>query len=123
MIITPDQASDLLFSTTPGPWEAYDPGDGTVRLYGADNTRLVQHVTPGDAGSYLSQPDGTLAAAAPDMAATIAGLTWQWAVKVGDRIEQMNDRAMAEDAIDGIEHGTLVCRLVSEWEVTDGDNA
>lgn len=114
MNITPDQASELIYGATHGPWTRTTMG----ALMDTDGEYLVR----GPDGN-MHNADANLAAAAPDLAATIAGLTWQWAVKVGDRIEQMNDRAMAEDAIDGIEHGTLVCRLVSEWEVTDGDHA
>lgn len=83
MSITPDQAGRLKRDATDGPWEAYDPGDGTARLYGPDNARLIRHVSGGTAaaGSFMSRPDGKLAAAAPDLAQTIAGMRWEYAVE------------------------------------------
>ena len=79
MTITPDQARELLDGATPGPWEAYDPGDNSARLYGHHDERLVKHVKPQEsAGSYMDRADGELAAAAPDLAQTIAGMTEEW---------------------------------------------
>jgi hypothetical protein len=120
MNITPDQARELLDGATPGPWEAYDPGDGTARLYGADNTRIIEHVTHGDAGSHMSQPNGVLAAAAPDMAQTIAGMRWEYGVEQATGVTQwFRSRPMAEAHAQV--HGCfrLVRRLVGPVEVTE----
>ena len=79
--MTPEKARALLDAATPGPWEAYDPGDGTARLYsyanGADEAdRLI-----GDLGE-MEKGTGRLAAAAPELAETIANLRYEYAVAV-----------------------------------------
>lgn len=125
--MTPDEARRLLEGTTPGPWEAYDPGDGTARLYGADNNRLIEHVTHGGAGSYMSQPNGVLAAAAPVLAATIAGMREEW---IGQYLEREGKWATIcayptrEEVAHHLDHGSwdaythtrIVRRYVTEPE-------
>ena len=59
MSITPDQAKALLDGATPGPWDAYDPGDNSVRLYSLHDERIVKHVKPPESvGSYMDRADG-----------------------------------------------------------------
>lgn len=92
MTITPDQARELIDGTTPGPWDAYDPGDNSARLYGLHNERLVKHVRPQEsAGAYMSRADGELAAAAPDLAQTV--------------IDQAAEIKELEEALENWEHG------------------
>lgn len=73
-----DRARDALNNATPGPWEAYDPGDGTARLYGGDNQHLVKAVSSAHpaiaAQVYLERADGELAALAPELAAEVVRL-------------------------------------------------
>lgn len=77
MTITPDQAKTLLDAITPGPWEAYDPGDGTVRLYAGEREKSSQLLRDVDGSAwrcalvYFDKPDGELLAAAPDLARTV----------------------------------------------------
>ena len=80
MNITPEQARELLDGATPGPWgvlfnnEAIETDTSTV-LYNTDGAvewgRNIEHDVP-------------LAAAAPDLAQTIAGMEWQWSVEKHD---------------------------------------
>ncbi|MGP9720946.1 hypothetical protein [Corynebacterium sp. AOP40-4SA-5] len=84
--MTPEEARALEPGTTPGPWEAYDPGDGTARLYAGegDDSRLLLHNVDSDphtACVYFTREDGELMAAAPDMRATIAALEWEYRVE------------------------------------------
>lgn len=85
--MTPETARSLEHGTTPGPWEAYDPGDGTARMYAGEgeDSRLLLHNVDSDphtACVYFTREDGELMAAAPDMRATIAAQTWEYAVEV-----------------------------------------
>ncbi|MGP9622549.1 hypothetical protein ACT3S7_06160 [Corynebacterium sp. AOP34-AQ2-28] len=87
--MTPETARALEPGTTPGPWEAYDPGDGTARLYAGegDDSRLLLHNVDSDphtACVYFTREDGELMAAAPDMRATIAALRWEYAARWPD---------------------------------------
>lgn len=73
--MTPDKARDLLDGTTPGPWKAdesavLDREDWSIFLDGENLTASA--ATPADA---------TLAAAAPDMAAMLAGMTTEYAIQ------------------------------------------
>lgn len=85
--MTPEEAQALDPGTTDGPWEAYDPGDGTARMYAGEGeeAKLLLHNIDSDphtACVYFTREDGELIAAAPDMRATIAALEWEWAVQV-----------------------------------------
>ena len=95
MIITPDQAQNLLDRAIPGPWrlddhdnprtvDAIKPhrlrGVGHPRTYIADVCR--PGASPGrDDALAMTAADGTLIAAVPDLAQTIAGMTAQYAVQ------------------------------------------
>lgn len=86
--MTPETAQALEPGTTPGPWEAYDPGDGTARMYAGegDNARPLIHdcddTTWCSSGVYFDRADGDLIAAAPDMRATIAACRIEYGVEV-----------------------------------------
>lgn len=85
--MTPEEAIALDPGTTDGPWEAYDPGDGTARMYageGEEARPLLHNVDsdPHTACVYFTREDGELMAAAPDMRATIATQTWEYGVQV-----------------------------------------
>ena len=80
MTITPDQARALLDGARPGPWHVYtDPDDPDGTFIYDDMGNMCIAVEP--AGSDYLEADLTLAAAAPDLAQTIAGMTWEYAVE------------------------------------------
>lgn len=98
MKITPDQAQTLLDGTTPGPWRLDDHDDprtidaitphrlggvGHPRTYIADVCRPGASPGRGDALA-MTAADGTLIAAAPDLAQFIAGMTELWLFQVKD---------------------------------------
>lgn len=138
--MTPETAQALEPGTTPGPWEAYDPGDGTARMYAGEveEARPLLHGI-GDPGYtscvYFTRQDGELIAAAPDMLATIAAQTWEYAVEV--RPDEDSEwqhtgpwwptvekaRAWRGRAVICIgqpyTHDRLVCRLVGPIEPID----
>ena len=144
MTITPDQAQNLLDRAIPGPWrlddhdnprtvDAIKPhrlrGVGHPRTYIADVCR--PGASPGrDDALAMTAADGTLIAATPDLAQTIAGMTveyaletlWgtghDWAVTTGWL--PTPERAWADLALD-TGPTRLVRRLVSETEVIDGE--
>ena len=86
--MTPDKARRLLDGTTPGPWEWADCiGDGGVRHMALRNPSGEKAVITADAESYQSEVRGTpadlrLTAAAPTLAAMIAGMREEWGVEV-----------------------------------------
>lgn len=118
-----DKALSLLSDPglTPGPWEAYDPGDGTARLYGdmetcpcpdvdedARGVRLFHRVggsVPAEAMAYMSRPDGELAAAAPLLASEV--------IRVHDRIREKI--AVIEDEL-SVLHGSTSLATISRRE-------
>ena len=121
MTITPDQAQTLLDGATPGPWGRTQMGaltdtDGKVLVHGPDGN--------------MDDGDANLAAAAPDLAQTIAGMRWEyaletlwgtghdWAVTTG--WFPTPERAWADLALD-TGPTRIVRRLVSETEVIDGE--
>lgn len=77
MTITPDQARELLDGATPGPWRSeYDN-----EIIEAD-TSTVLYNTDGAVGwGHNIEHDVPLASAAPDLAQTIAGMRWEYAVE------------------------------------------
>ena len=118
MIITPDQAQNLLDGATPGPWWIH-PAYGTVEpdVISGEGCRFV-----------ATDEDLNLSAKAPGMAQTIAGMTveyaletlWgtghDWAVTTG--WFPTPERAWADLALD-TGPTRLVRRLVSETEVVE----
>lgn len=77
--MTPEEARDLEPGTTPGPWEV-ERYDG----FGAPITNSIGPIMSACNcdGLYVEDADANLAAAAPDMRATIAALRWGYAVEV-----------------------------------------
>ena len=137
MTITPDQARELLSGATPGPWEhqaGYLPGDnrdGNVIMTG--NLVLATYD-----GGYGGNPEWTnslgnlpLVAAAPDLAQTIAGMRYEYAVEMMDDGEwkdiwdlwSTEKEARKEYAslahADSIGDYRLVSRLVGPVEVVE----
>ena len=116
MTITPDQARKLLDGATPGPWEALFDNeaietDKSTVLYNTDGAvewgRNIEHDVP-------------LAAAAPDLAQTIAGMRWEYGVEQATGTTQwFRARPMAEAHAQV--HGCfrLVRRLVGPVEVAE----
>ena len=72
MTITPDQAQNLLDRATPGLW--------TRTTMGAIIDSAGKPLVHGPDGN-MYDGDATLAAASPDLAQTIAGMTEVWAVE------------------------------------------
>ena len=77
--MTPEHVYELLENATPGPWEARATySNGTPRQ---DTSRQMR---AGD--QYLGimhAPDADLAAAAPDLARLVAGMRYEYTVRVG----------------------------------------
>lgn len=89
MTITPDQARALLDGATPGPWDVHtDPDDPDGTFIYDDTGNMCIAVEP--AGSDYREADLALAAAAPDLAQTIAGMRWEWAVEVQEGSKWFN---------------------------------
>ena len=76
MTITPDQARELLDRATPGPWimHRYVPED-YIRVTGEDLKDIADN-------GVVEDGDAHLIAAAPDLAQTIAGMRWEYAVEM-----------------------------------------
>lgn len=79
--MTPEQARELLDGAQPGPWKAVDEDDNGKKR--PDTSRLMRSAS----GEYLGimhGQDAHLAAAAPDLAETIAEMHWEYAVQAMD---------------------------------------
>lgn len=72
--MTPDQARALLDGTTPGPWE-WRWDTGLTSLFGAKGESVA---------TDLEVQDSDLASAAPTLAAMIAGMRPEYAVRLPD---------------------------------------
>ena len=139
MTVTPDQALDLLDGATPGPWRAlhdqWEDEDGTrcEDFYVLGGTDGILHTEDFDPDTHNPVANTTLAAAAPDLAQTIAGLRWEYAVEDlnGDFLDLNDDaysdveilwtwsREVAEE-MHAAEYGsTLVRRLAGPVEVVE----
>ena len=85
--MTPDKAGDLLAGTTPGPWEwreGKDQNGEFVALCGPDGADALR-TWDGDlyaSGVHGTYADKALTAAAPTLAAMIAGMREEWGVHV-----------------------------------------
>ena len=78
---SPELAQELLVGATPGPWKLigeYDDGEPRP-----DDSYLI-HTPGGEHLGIMHGQDARLTAAAPDMAATIAGMRYEYAVQVTD---------------------------------------
>lgn len=79
--ISPEQAQELLTGAEPGPWEAMKEYiDGEPR----PDTSCLIHTHDGKYLGIMHGADAHLAAAAPDLAATIAGMHWEYGVQVSN---------------------------------------
>lgn len=77
MTIAPDQAGELLDGAKPGPWYVHADQDVTDGTFIYDDTgNMCIAVEP--SGSDYREADLLLAAAAPDLAQTISGMTEEW---------------------------------------------
>ena len=87
MTITPDQARELLDGATPGPWRAlhdqWEDEDGTPceDFYVLGGPDGILHTEDFDPDTHNPVANTALAAAAPDLAQTIAGMTVEYAVQ------------------------------------------
>ena len=109
MIITPDQAQNLLDGATPGPW-AWQTNEYDSRNAGGPNRDYDSLGPKGgkpaletqDGEDYaswvnISEADKELIAAAPDLAQTIAGMRWEYAVEHLGHVSPWGSRESAED--------------------------
>ncbi|MDN6657588.1 MAG: hypothetical protein L0L18_00955 [Acidipropionibacterium jensenii] len=133
MSITPDQADQWAQTATDGPWYAHTDPDDPDGTYIYDETgNMCIAVAP--AGSAYQLADLDLAAAAPELAQTIAGMTEEWGVErdrpgtayidgtVARWITWIGDEARARKACVISPRGgnpRLVRRLVGPTEVTE----
>ena len=120
MTITPEQARELLDWATPGPWEALFDNeaietDKSTVLYNTDGAvewgRNIEHDVP-------------LAAAAPDLAQTIAGMeyeyrTEEWSGAYWYPCELWTSDLSQYDGYTERKGERLVRRLVGPVEVTE----
>lgn len=86
---SPELAQELLVGATPGPWKLigeYDDGEPRP------DTSCLIHTHDGKYLGIMHGADAHLAAAAPDLAETIAGMEYEYAVqfKHGDTWEFEN---------------------------------
>ena len=111
MTITPEQARELLDVATPGPWGRTGMGaltdtDGKVLVNGPDGN--------------MDDSDADLAAAAPDLAQTIAGMRWEYGVEQAIGTTQwFRSLPMAEAHAEVRGAFRLVRRLVGPVDVTE----
>lgn len=121
----PEKAHELLNGTTPGPWgvdhdHAWEPGvwspDGIVFGPYYDREDMEQWEAGSDA-------DLRLAAAAPTLAAIVAGLREEWGIE--ERHEYTGewhwhstypDHESAHSAVNGMSHFRVARRYVTEPE-------
>ncbi|WP_312802430.1 hypothetical protein [Corynebacterium variabile] len=128
MTIAPDQASELLDGAKPGPWYVHADQDVTDGTFIYDDTgNMCIAVEP--SGSDYREADLLLAAAAPDLAQTIAGMRWQWGLERDYRSGTETDTvwfSSEDEAREDLsnphrQHGNprLVRRLVGPAEVAE----
>lgn len=132
---TIDDAAEWAQGATPGPWYVHtDPGDPDGTFIYDETGHMCIAVAP--AGSAYLEADLTLAAAAPDLAQTIAGMTEEWGVErdrpgtayidgtVARWTTWIGDEARARKACVISPRGgnpRLVRRLVGPTEVIDSE--
>lgn len=145
MTITPDQARELLDGATPGPWEnlhiEWADKDGVERetWFVCDESDVLMRTCKQEEGRG-TEANSNIAAAAPDLAQIIAGMTEEWGVEAdGNALFPVNEewhpngeyftesRADAEAVRDRMEklnqhvRYRLVRRLVGPVEAIDGE--
>jgi hypothetical protein len=92
--VTPmsDRLSEIrarLDKATPGPWEDYDPGDGTHRLYAPNEVKLLG---PLGEGRVLRAADAELIAHAPEDIRWLAGEVDRLRVLLSERDQEIRVR-------------------------------
>lgn len=112
--MTPDEARRLLDGTTPGPWEWADGKDDNVEYEALRGHGGVNALRTEDAELYASWICGTnadkaLAAAAPTLASTLAGMRAEYAVQ-----NRVGDKWLYEDA-DGRNLAPYDSHRISWW--------
>ena len=107
--MTPDKARALLDGTTPGPWqwrEGKDQNGEFVALCGPDGADALR-TWDGDlyaSGVHGTDADKALAAAAPTLAAMLAGMREEWGVHVTGYPKNIADWwEICDDPADSIE--------------------
>ena len=116
MTITPDQADQWAQTATDGPWCVHTDPDGTLIHDDTGNMCIAVE----QAGSDYRKADLDLAAAAPDLAQTIAGMRWEWGVEQATGTTQwFGSRPMAEAHAEVRGAFRLVRRLVGPVEVAE----
>ncbi|WP_334137005.1 hypothetical protein [Corynebacterium variabile] len=130
MTITPEQADRWAQTATAGPWYVHTDPDGTLIHDDTGNMCIAVE----RAGSDYLEADLHLAAAAPELAQTIAGMTEEWGVErdrpgtayidgtVARWINWVGDEARARKACVISPRGgnpRLVRRLVGPVEMTE----
>lgn len=129
MTVTPDQALELLDGATPGPWRAlhdqWEDEDGTpcedfYVLGGPDGILYTEDFDP---DTHNPVANTALAAAAPDLAQTIAEMRWEYGVEQATGTTQwFRSRPMAEAHAEVRGAFRLVRRLVGPVEVIGEDD-
>lgn len=96
MTVTPDQAHQWAQEATDGPWYVHtDPDDPDGTYIYNDPGHMCVAIEP--LGSDYRPADLDLIAAAPDLAQTIAGLRWEYAVEdLNGDILDLNDDAYSD---------------------------
>lgn len=123
MNITPEQARKWRDDARPGPWYAHtNPDDPDETFIYDEDGHMCIAVEP--AGSDYREADLHLAAAAPDLAQTIAAQTWEYGVEYLGRVTHWGSREFAENDLEeylevGVFLARLVRRLVGPVEVAE----
>lgn len=121
--MTPDKARELLDNATPGPWQSRGdgPSSGKPHLYVCtceDRTKVAEAV---------GWDDAPLIAAAPDLAALVAGMHYEYAVQLkhGDGWIMSRHRSATHEDAKAIQarysraETRIVRRLVTDEEVVE----
>lgn len=123
MTITPDQADQWEQGATPGPWYVHtDPDDADGTFIHDEDGHMCISVWHG--GSDYRAADLALAAAAPDLAQTIAGMEWayrteEWGGNYWYPCEPWNADASLYEGYTPRTGERLVRRLVGPVEVAE----
>ena len=128
MTITPEQARELLANQSErgALWNAdWNFTDRTAAIVREDSPgdEVMEILFNGDDTAF-SDGDLTLAAAAPDLAQTIAAQKWEYGVEYLGRVTHWGSREFAENDLEeylevGVFLARLVRRLVGPAEVAE----
>ena len=120
MTITPDQADQWAQTATDGPWYVHTDPDGTLIHDDTGNMCIAVE----QAGSDYRKADLDLAAAAPDLAQTIAGMRWEyrteeWSGNYWYPCEEWDADASLHEGYISRDGERIVRRLVGPVEVVE----